>query len=51
MNFYGHPHKQTLDRLEERGIAVFRTDLNGAVGIDIHRKHISIDLFKEVPGL
>ena len=50
-NFYGHPHKQTLDRLEERGIAVFRTDLNGAVGIDIHRKHISIDLFKEVPGL
>ncbi len=45
-NFYGHPHKQTLERLEERGIRVFRTDLSGAVGIDIHRNHLSIDLFK-----
>ncbi|MBR3200693.1 MAG: DNA internalization-related competence protein ComEC/Rec2 [Mogibacterium sp.] len=38
-NFYGHPHKQTLERLEERNIKVFRTDLNGAVGIDIKGNH------------
>ena len=46
-NFYGHPHKQTLDRLEERGIEVFRTDLSGAVGIDIRRNRISVDLFRK----
>ncbi len=45
-NFYGHPHKQTLDRLEERGVQVFRTDISGAVGIDIHGSRISVDLFK-----
>ena len=45
-NFYGHPHKQTLDRLEKRGIQVFRTDLSGAVGIDIHGTRISVDLFR-----
>ena len=46
-NFYGHPHKQTLDRLEERGIKVFRTDLSGAVGIDIRGSSLSVDLFKQ----
>ena len=45
-NFYGHPHKQTLDRLEERGIQTFRTDLSGAVGIDIHGERIFVDLYK-----
>jgi competence protein ComEC len=46
-NFYGHPHKQTLERLEDRGIRVFRTDISGAVGIDIHGENISVDLYKE----
>ena len=46
-NFYGHPHQQTLDRLEARGIRVFRTDLNGAVGIDIRGKKICIDLYRK----
>ena len=45
-NFYGHPHKQTLERLEERGIKVLRTDISGAVGIDIHGSRLSVDLFK-----
>ena len=45
-NFYGHPHKQTLDRLEKRGIQIFRTDLSGAVGIDIHGDRISVELFR-----
>lgn len=47
-NFYGHPHKQTLDRLKERGIGVFRTDLSGAVGIDIHGSRLSVDLYKRI---
>lgn len=44
-NFYGHPHEQTLKRLEERGIEVFRTDINGAAGLDLKRGRIHIDLF------
>ena len=47
-NFYGHPHKQTLDRLKEHGIRVFRTDLSGAVGIDIHGSRLSVDLYKRI---
>lgn len=30
-NSYGHPHAQTLDRLRERRIKVFRTDEQGSV--------------------
>ncbi len=45
-NFYGHPHRQPLDRLEERGIRIFRTDISGAVGIDIHGSRLAVDLFK-----
>ena len=49
-NWYGHPHQQTLDRLEERGIQIYRTDLNGAVGIDIRSgrrsRRIVVDRYK-----
>lgn len=45
-NLYGHPHKQTLERLESRGIRVYRTDLNGAVGVDISNKGIKIQSFR-----
>lgn len=47
-NLYGHPHNQTLERLEERGVPVYRTDLNGAVGIDIRRSGLKIDVMREV---
>lgn len=30
-NIYGHPHKETLNRLQSLGISVFRTDMNGAI--------------------
>ena len=50
MNWYGHPHQQTLDRLEERGIQIYRTDLTGAVGIDIRSgrrsRRIVVDRYK-----
>lgn len=30
-NRYGHPNQSTIDRLQSRGIAIFRTDLNGSI--------------------
>jgi len=30
-NEYGHPHKEVMERLEKRGIKVFRTDQNGTI--------------------
>ena len=30
-NDYGHPHKEVLTRLSERGTTVYRTDLQGSV--------------------
>lgn len=30
-NSYGHPHQETLDRLEEAGVSVFRTDEQGTI--------------------
>lgn len=30
-NDYGHPHKETLDKLNAKGIAIYRTDLNGTI--------------------
>ncbi len=30
-NSYGHPHKETLEKFDERGIQVYRSDLDGTV--------------------
>ena len=30
-NDYGHPHKETLDKLNAKGVKTFRTDLNGTI--------------------
>jgi competence protein ComEC len=30
-NDYGHPHKETLDRLRAAGVKIYRTDLNGTI--------------------
>lgn len=32
-NMYGHPHDETLERLEEAGAGVIRTDESGAIEI------------------
>jgi competence protein ComEC len=32
-NDYGHPHKETLDKLNAAGIKVYRTDLNGSITV------------------
>ncbi|MBR2674996.1 MAG: DNA internalization-related competence protein ComEC/Rec2 [Mogibacterium sp.] len=43
-NLYGHPHEQTLERLKARGIQIYRTDEDGAVGVDIGKgkKRLSV---------
>lgn len=30
-NDYGHPHQETLDKLSEAGVTVYRTDLSGTI--------------------
>ncbi len=30
-NSYGHPHRETLDKLQRMGVTLYRTDLNGTV--------------------
>ncbi|MBR4581364.1 MAG: MBL fold metallo-hydrolase, partial [Lachnospiraceae bacterium] len=37
-NRYGHPHKETLENLEEAGVQVARTDELGAVSVSIKGK-------------
>lgn len=46
-NSYGHPHKDTMDKLSDMGIQVFRTDEQGTViavsnGNDIHGTRIPV---------
>ncbi len=41
-NKFRHPHKSVLERLESRGIKVYRTDINGAVTIKSDGKKIFI---------
>ena len=45
-NMYGHPDQETLDKLAARGIRTYRTDLNGAVGIDIDSTGIEVDTMR-----
>ena len=35
MNMYGHPHDETLERLEGAGAGVIRTDESGAIEIRV----------------
>ena len=30
-NYYGHPHDEVVERLEQAGCMVYRTDLNGTI--------------------
>ncbi len=40
-NLYGHPAEETLSRLEERGIEIYRNDRNGAVGVHFEENKLS----------
>ncbi len=41
-NNYGHPAEETLERLQNEGAAVYRTDLTGAVGVLITKTSYKI---------
>ncbi len=41
-NRYGHPHAETLKRLEEAGSMVYRTDQCGAVTVEVKRDKVRI---------
>lgn len=54
-NDYGHPHKETLTKLNSKNISVFRTDLNGTIIAESNGKEISfnvkpVDKASDVPG-
>ncbi|MGN1179607.1 MAG: DNA internalization-related competence protein ComEC/Rec2 [Suilimivivens sp.] len=41
-NSYGHPHEETMERLGEAGVKVFRTDELGAVRIVVKKNRVEI---------
>ncbi|WP_160686401.1 ComEC/Rec2 family competence protein [Clostridium sp. C2-6-12] len=43
-NDYGHPHKETLTKLNSKNINVFRTDLNGTIIAESDGKEISFNV-------
>ena len=41
-NNYGHPSQSVIEKLESSGIIVYRTDLDGAVGIKAEEEKIRV---------
>lgn len=46
-NRYGHPHEETLQRTEEAGARIFRTDRCGAVTVRTDGKRMLVETFLE----
>ena len=46
-NSFGHPAQEVINRYKDEGVRVFRTDKDGAVLIDIQKKHIFIKTMME----
>jgi len=42
-NRYGHPHKEVLSRLAEKGVAIYRTDEHGNVVFASDGEHITVE--------
>lgn len=45
-NTYGHPHKETLERLNDAGTAVLRTDHSGAIQITVTGNHMKVTEYR-----
>ncbi len=43
-NDYGHPHKETMERLENKDIAIYRTDEQGTIIAESDGKSISVNV-------
>ncbi|MGN0107262.1 MAG: ComEC/Rec2 family competence protein [Hominilimicola sp.] len=41
-NSYGHPHEETLSRLSDAGVEIYRTDLNGTVVMTSDGENITV---------
>lgn len=37
-NRYGHPNTEVLERLENMGVEIYRTDENGEIAITVNKK-------------
>lgn len=46
-NDFGHPSRETLDRLKQHSMRVYRTDRNGGVTIESNGKRVGISVCKE----
>lgn len=44
-NSYGHPHREVLERLEDAGVRIFRTDESGAVSLHVREGGIYVETF------
>jgi competence protein ComEC len=44
-NSYGHPHKEVLNRLNQRNVTVFQTGMNGAVRLETDGTRIRFSTF------
>jgi competence protein ComEC len=45
-NTYGHPHQETLDKLNAAGVKVYRTDLNGNIVFTSNGSNINVTVDK-----
>lgn len=45
-NDYGHPHRETLEKLEKAGVEIFRTDLEGDIICRSDGKNLSFETTK-----
>ena len=41
-NKYGHPHEETVEKLEEMGVEYYRTDLSGNITFTSDGENISV---------
>ncbi|MCM1046935.1 MAG: DNA internalization-related competence protein ComEC/Rec2 [Clostridiales bacterium] len=46
-NRYGHPHEELLERVENAGSRIFRTDLGGAVTVTYNNGRVRVECFCE----
>ena len=45
-NRYGHPHRETLDLLNQAEVQIYRTDLNGDITVRSDGKKVSFETSK-----